>query len=249
MGKGGWAILGVIMMVLGFLLQGTGAGWIFIAIGGIVLFLSMVTYRLELDKRESTTAHQNNLKNDRTYPKNYQPSTTIPQSPINESDLQDGFLKFDWKQMEELTGELFRKKGYSVEVTQGSGDYGIDVWAKKDGMTIGIQVKKWRNDVGFEDVAKTLGSNMSKANKYILISTTSFFTPQAWKHQKQHSTIIELWDTNKFREELRNNFVNTSNNNSAPISTNTDSFDYDKGFNIDEVFDVHKESREWKTRD
>jgi HJR/Mrr/RecB family endonuclease len=175
--------------------------------------------------------------------------TVITQSVVSESDLQNQFSRFSWRQMEELTGKLFEKKGYDVEVTQGSGDYGIDVWAKKDGMTIGIQVKKWRNDVGFEDVAKTLGSNMSKANKYILISTTSFFTPQAWKHQKQHSTIIELWDTNKFRQELRDNFVNISNNNSAPISTNTDSFDYDKGFNIDEVFDVHKESREWKTRD
>jgi restriction system protein len=186
---------------------------------------------------------------------------------ISENDLQDGFSKFDWRQMEELTGKLFEKKGYEVEVTQGSGDYGIDVWAKKDGMTLGIQVKKWRNDVGFEDVAKTLGSNMSKANKYILISTTSFFTPQAWKHQKQHSTIIELWDTNKFRQELRENFVDSSNYNQQsthPSDTlhstsynkdsnidevynshnqnKTNSFDYDKGFNIDEVYNSSSDS-------
>jgi HJR/Mrr/RecB family endonuclease len=129
-------------------------------------------------------------------------------SKVSKYDIQNNFENLGWRQMEELTGELFRKKGYSVELTPSTGDYGIDVWAKKDGMIIGIQVKKWRNDVGFDDVAKTLGSNLSKANKYILISTTSFFTPQAWEHQRQHSTIIELWDTNRFKKELSENLGN-----------------------------------------
>jgi len=128
---------------------------------------------------------------------------------ISESDMQNNFSNISWKEMEELTGELFRKKGYSVEVTQSTNDYGIDVWAIKDEMIIGIQVKKWQSDVGFDDVAKTLGSNMSKANKYILISTTSFFTPQALNHQRLHSAIIELWDTNRFKNELRENFCGT----------------------------------------
>ena len=137
-------------------------------------------------------------------------TTPIQSSFVSESDLQNNFSNISWREMEELTGELFRRKGYSVKVTQASSDYGIDVWAIKDEMITGIQVKKWQNDVGFDDVAKTLGSNMSKANKYILISTTSFFTPQAWKHQRQHSTIIELWDTNRFRKELRENFTKLS---------------------------------------
>jgi len=129
---------------------------------------------------------------------------------ISEVDLQNNFSKFTWQDMEELTGKLFEKKGYSVEVTKDTSDFGIDVWATKDGMVLGIQVKKWNSDVGFEDVAKTLGSNLGKANKYILISTTSFFTKQAWDHQSQHSTIIELWDTNRFRKELRDNFLDQS---------------------------------------
>lgn len=129
---------------------------------------------------------------------------------ISEVDLQNNFSKFTWQDMEELTGKLFEKKGYSVEVTKDTSDFGIDVWATKDEMVLGIQVKKWNSDVGFEDVAKTLGSNLGKANKYILISATSFFTKQAWDHQSQHSTIIELWDTNRFRKELRDNFLDQS---------------------------------------
>ena len=138
-------------------------------------------------------------------------TTPIESSFVSESDLQNNFLNISWREMEELAGELFRRKGYSVKVTQATNDYGIDVWAIKDEMVTGIQVKKWQSDVGFDDVAKTLGSNMSKANKYILISTTSFFTPQALKHQRLHSTIIELWDTNRFKKELRENFCETNN--------------------------------------
>ncbi len=145
-----------------------------------------------------------------TYSDNSESTTPIQSTFVSESDLQNNFVDISWRDMEELTGELFRRKGYSVRVTQASNDYGIDVWAIKDGMTIGIQVKKWQSDVGFDDVAKTLGSNMSKANKYILISTTSFFTPQALKHQRLHSAIIELWDTNRFKKELRENFTESS---------------------------------------
>ncbi len=164
---------------------------------------------------------------------------------VSESDLQDGFSRYTWREMEELTGKLFEKRGYSVEVTQGSVDFGIDVWAEKDGQIIGIQVKKWNNDVGFDDVTKTLGSNLGKANKYILISTTSFFTPQAWEHQRQHSHLIELWDTNRFRKELRDNFIKIPD--SKPPTTliqddKIDSFDFDKGFNLDEVYDEPEDS-------
>jgi hypothetical protein len=85
----------------------------------------------------------------------------------------------------------------------------------------------------------------------------------ALEHQRQHSTLIELWDTNKFKQELRENLTTTSNNNKqainnsntsfstsynkgtnkddvyhSPVQNKTDSFDYDKGFNIDEVYDT-----------
>ena len=123
----------------------------------------------------------------------------------NETDLQDNFSRFTPREMEELTGKLFERMGYSVEVTKQSGDFGIDVWATNKDMKIGIQVKKWKENVGFDDVSKTLGSNLGKANKYILISTDSFFTKQALEWQREHSHMIELWDTNRFRKELRDN--------------------------------------------
>ena len=123
------------------------------------------------------------------------------------SDLNDNFSKLSPIEMEELTGVLFEKKGYSVEVTKPSGDYGIDVWATGENEKIGIQVKKWAGDVGFDDVSKTLGSNLGKANRYIIISTTSFFSKPAQNWQKEIPHMIELWDTNRFKEELQEHDV------------------------------------------
>jgi len=225
MASGGWKIIFIISMAIGivsFFSGEYGIWFVFL----ILLIISLVKIAGDNNNLESTS------------------KSTIESSLISESDLENNFSRISWRKMEELTGELFRKKGYSIEVTQASGDYGIDVWAKKDDMTIGIQVKKWRKDVGFDDVAKTLGSNMSKANKYILISTTSFFTPQAWEHQKQHSTIIELWDTNRFKKEIRSNFVKSSSSKKPiPFTRDEkDSFDNVEGFNIDEVYDSPEDS-------
>ena len=181
---GFWVVIFVITLVVGIVLfiSGEYGIWFVVLIFWIISIIGITSSGSEL-------------------------TTPIKSSFVSESDLQNNFADISWREMEELTGELFRRKGYYVEVTKSSNDYGIDVWAAKDEMIIGIQVKKWQSDVGFDDVAKTLGSNMSKANKYIVISTTSFFTAQALKHQRVHSTIIELWDTNRFKNELRDSFT------------------------------------------
>jgi hypothetical protein len=112
------------------------------------------------------------------------------------------FSNYSWEDVEHLVGKLFEKKGYEVRVTQKTGDSGIDVWAEKDGIKIGIQVKHWSADVGVVEATQTLGAGVGKAHKCILISTKSFFTSQALEYQIQHSHDIELWDSNRFKEEL-----------------------------------------------
>ena len=51
-------------------------------------------------------------------------------------------------------------------------------------------------------MAKTLGI-AQKFNKVIIVSTKSGFTSQAWKHAKDNPYLIELWDSNRFKDELR----------------------------------------------
>ncbi len=137
---------------------------------------------------------------------------------LMESDLQNNFVRFSWQQAEDLVGKLFEKKGYSVTIgvptadggTKRQGDFGIDVEAKNEKEYLGIQVKHWSMDVGFEDVAKTLGV-AQKFNKVIIVSTKSGFTSQALEHAQKNPYLIELWDSNKFKNELRQYLLNNSN--------------------------------------
>lgn len=137
---------------------------------------------------------------------------------LNELDLQNNFSRFSWQQAEDLVGKLFEKKGYSVTVgvptadggTKRQGDFGIDVEAKDEREYLGIQVKHWSMDVGFEDVAKTLGV-AQKFNKVIIVSTKSGFTSQAWEHAQKNPYLIELWDSNKFKNELREHLISSAN--------------------------------------
>jgi len=137
---------------------------------------------------------------------------------LMESDLQNNFVRFSWQQAEDLVGKLFEKKEYSVTVgvptadggTKRQGDFGIDVEAKNEKEYLGIQVKHWSMDVGFEDVAKTLGV-AQKFNKVIIVSTKSGFTSQALEHAQKNPYLIELWDSNKFKNELRQHLLNNSN--------------------------------------
>jgi len=122
---------------------------------------------------------------------------------VSEKDLQNDFRDYDPYQMEELVGKLFEKKGYESEVTQKSGDFGIDVWAKNLNEKIGIQVKHQENDVGYDAIAKTVGSVMTQANKVIIISTKSGFSKQCYEYQINHQHFVILWNSKKLKEEIR----------------------------------------------
>ena len=52
-----------------------------------------------------------------------------------------------WQKFEELVGEAYRRKGYRVEESGGGGaDGGVDIVLKKNGETLLVQCKHWRQD-------------------------------------------------------------------------------------------------------
>ena len=124
------------------------------------------------------------------------------------SDDIENIENMDPNEAEDLVGKLFELKGYNVKIgvitkngkNKRIQDGGIDVRAEKDNKKIGIQVKHWKKDVGFDDAAKTLG--VSKGfTKMIIISTRSAFTKEALEFAKKNR-VMELWDSKKFKEEL-----------------------------------------------
>ena len=133
-----------------------------------------------------------------------------PHSPqyyeITEQDIANGFDRFDPYSFERLVARLFTSKGYRTEVTQGSGDMGVDVVARNSSETVAIQVKKWKGNVGGPDVHKTLGSMVSHRATRALVVTTSDFTNQAYDILKGGSPV-ELWNGQRLANEFRENLI------------------------------------------
>ena len=117
-----------------------------------------------------------------------------PVYTIEDIDLMDG------REFEQFVAELFRKMGFSTEVTKHSYDQGIDIIAEKNGMKIGIQAKCYSGSVGNSAIQEVAtGKNHYRLDKAIVI-TNNFFTPAAIELANSNSVI--LWDRNILKEKL-----------------------------------------------
>lgn len=88
---------------------------------------------------------------------------------------------------------LLEKHGFmEVEVTKGSGDFGVDVLAEKDGITYAIQCKRYQNPVGVEAVLRTYGGKDYYDRMVGVVMTNQYFTAPAVKAAEK--LRILLWD-------------------------------------------------------
>jgi restriction endonuclease Mrr len=130
------------------------------------------------------------------YPKRLQPY--IKQINRMEDTFweKDDLYSFDWGEFEHLVGTLFEAEGYNVEVTDGTRDLGVDVWARNHEQNIAVQVKQFGdgNRVGREPLQK-LASTLAKgtADKIIVV-TSSSFTKTAKDYAQDFGPEIELVD-------------------------------------------------------
>ena len=72
----------------------------------------------------------------------------------------DGLRLLSGIEFEKHVAELYRKLGYHTEITQGSGDQGIDVIAQNAQRRIGIQCKQWQGSVGNDAVQQALAGKV-----------------------------------------------------------------------------------------
>jgi HJR/Mrr/RecB family endonuclease len=104
--------------------------------------------------------------------------------------------KLDGQSFEVATGELFKKRGYSVEYTQTSNDGGIDLILKKDTEHVGVQCKAYNKNVGVAAARELHGikSQFTNLNKFMLVGLHGF-TKQAKEFAKEHN--LELFSVEK----------------------------------------------------
>ena len=94
---------------------------------------------------------------------------------------------------ERYCAALLRQHGFQeVEVTRGSGDYGIDILAEKDGVTYAIQCKCYASPVGVKAVQEAYAGRDYYDRMVGAVLTNQYFTQPAVEAAKKLKIL--LWD-------------------------------------------------------
>lgn len=102
-------------------------------------------------------------------------------------------------EFEYFCAEILKKNGYEkVNVTQGSGDQGIDIIAFKDGIKYGIQCKCYSSDIGNKAVQEVFAGKTFYECHIGIVLTNQYFTKSAKDLAKKNGVI--LWDREKLLE-------------------------------------------------
>lgn len=111
--------------------------------------------------------------------------------------------QLSWKEFEHFVGTFFEKQGYSVEVTGGLRDGGIDLIVAKNGRSSFVQCKKYReNQVTLSMMRDFYGAMSSQANTNPgFFVTTGAFTLDARKFAAENT--IEAIDGSRLMEYLK----------------------------------------------
>ena len=108
---------------------------------------------------------------------------------------------FQKQEMDELDGrdfeffcaDLLKRRGFmEVEVTKGSGDYGIDILAEKEGITYGIQCKCYQEPVVVKAIQEAYAGKEYYDCMVGAVMTTQYFTAPAVEAAKKLKIL--LWD-------------------------------------------------------
>lgn len=103
------------------------------------------------------------------------------------------FDVMDGHDFEYYCADLLRKRGFQeVEVTRGSGDYGIDILAERDGVTYAIQCKCYGDSVGVKAVQEAYAGRDYYDCMVGAVLTNQYFTQPAVEAAKKLKIL--LWD-------------------------------------------------------
>lgn len=105
----------------------------------------------------------------------------------HELDNMEG-LEFEY-----YCAELLAANGFiEVEVTKGSGDYGIDILAEKDGVTYAIQCKRYAGLVGVKAVQEAYAGRDYYDRMVGAVMTNQYFTKPAAEAARKLKIL--MWD-------------------------------------------------------
>ena len=122
---------------------------------------------------------------------------------------KEDLYKVDWEEFEHLIGLLYEDLGYETKVTQGTSDMGVDIWAKKGGDRIAVQVKQFSdgNTVGRE-VLQKLTSTIAKGDaERAIVITSGDFARTATQYAQDFGSKLEIIDGDELIQMLSESSV------------------------------------------
>lgn len=103
------------------------------------------------------------------------------------------YEEMEGHEFEYFCAELLEKRSFvDVEVTKGSGDYGVDILAEKDGVTYAIQCKRYEHPVGVKAVQEAYAGRDYYDRMVGAVLTNQYFTTPAVEAAKKLKIL--LWD-------------------------------------------------------
>ncbi len=98
--------------------------------------------------------------------------------------------------------DLLKERGFlDVEVTKGSGDFGVDILAEKDGVTYAIQCKCYSSPVGVAAVQEAYAGRDYYDRMVGAVLTNQYFTAAAVEAAQKLKIL--LWDRGYMEELMR----------------------------------------------
>lgn len=105
----------------------------------------------------------------------------------------DIFEDMEGHEFEYFCADLLKRNGFTeVEVTKGSGDYGADILAQKEGVTYAIQCKCYTGPVGVGAVQEVYAGRDYYDRMVGAVMTNQYFTSPAVKAAEKLKIL--LWD-------------------------------------------------------
>ncbi|GFH95265.1 hypothetical protein IMSAGC003_01807 [Lachnospiraceae bacterium] len=106
---------------------------------------------------------------------------------LRDMDLMEGHA------FEYYCADLLRGAGFlEVEVTRGSGDYGVDILAERDGVTYAVQCKRYDGPVGVKAVQEVYAGRDYYDRMVGAVMTNQYFTRPAVEVARKLKIL--LWD-------------------------------------------------------
>src|SRR3990167_631653 len=126
-----------------------------------------------------------------------------------------------WQQFEQLTGEAFRRQGFTVTETGGNGpDGGIDLVLHKDGEKYLVQCKQWRSlKVGVAVIREFFGVMVAQGAVGGFVVTSGAFTAEAKSFASGRGIrLVEGAELNRWIAASRSTKINLPTITCSPVN-------------------------------